>query len=553
MWRFGMEERMERGSMEVRVYTRQPRVSDYPPGLAYSVHMAFRTGEEEYKPWNKNYGILFAEALIRMDDTLDTKALKHPRIYETEDGTYGIAAVRVQEDGSEDVDSRGKVLLWKTADFISFDSMGLVDVSESGWETSGDCIPVRKEVLERAAEHWSPVYNTKIRVPECVELYSREELDQVRAEAVYSDGSCHSKRVVWDKTGIDFVPGSSYEVTGSIVDQSLPFPVAVGYGDPVVFPWEGKWYYISTNDNTNDIGLYVREANSVKGLFQEDTVEHLILAEDEERQLLQTFWAPEFHVIGGELYILFAVSGQVWGPQCHMMRLRKGRSIIEADSGEDPVRMVRADGSALTQDGITLDMTYLKTAGSSYVVWSYRRHIGTPLDSGSMLYIATIDEGEPWKLSSDPVLLTRPLLGWENVAGTINNEGPYCFTKDGTVYLTYSGGSANSYTYVLGLLTARAEDDLLSPASWTKRCTPVLSFYSVEGEYGPGHNSFYVGEEGDLMIAYHAETALDNTIRCDGIRRVHFRRNGLPEFGMSAKEDLDPSLRQIKTRVIIKE
>lgn len=83
MWRFGMEERMERESMEVRVYTRQPRVSDYPPGLAYSVHMAFRTGEEEYKPWNKNYGILFAEALIRMDDTLDTKALKHPRIYET--------------------------------------------------------------------------------------------------------------------------------------------------------------------------------------------------------------------------------------------------------------------------------------------------------------------------------------------------------------------------------------------------------------------------------------------------------------------------------------
>lgn len=538
--------------MEVKVYTRQPDEAAYPAGLAYSVHMASRAGEEEFRPWHKNYGILFAQAQIRPDDTLDTKAVKDPRIFRMEDGSYGIVAVRVQEDGSEDTDCRGKVLLWKTANFIDFDSLGLVDVSESGWETAGDCVSVENGVSERAAEYWNPVFNTEIRIPEQVELDSEEDLDRVRAEAVYSDGSCHSKRVVWDKAGINFVPGGSYEVKGRIVDQRFPFPVTVGYGDPVIFPWEGKWYYISTNDNQNDIGLYVREADSVKGLFQEGAAEHLILAEDEKRQLLQTFWAPEFHVIGGELYILFAVSGQVWGPQCHMMRLRKGRPIIEADSWEDPVRVVRADGSALTRDGITLDMTYLKTDRSSYVIWSYRKHIGTPLDSGSMLYIATIDESKPWKLTSAPVLLTRPLLGWENVAGTINNEGPYAFQKDGLVYLTYSGGSANRYTYVLGLLKAREEDDLLDPASWTKRGTPVLSFYSVEGEYGPGHNSFHIGEEGDLMIAYHAETALDQTIRCDGIRRVHFRKDGRPDFGMSAAEDLDPLLQGVKMHVIMK-
>lgn len=538
--------------MEVKVYTRQPSEADYPAGLAYSVHMASRAGEEAFRPWNKNYGILFAQAQICPDDTLDTKAVKYPRIFRMEDGSYGIAAVRVQEDGSEDVMSRDKVLLWKTEDFISFESLGLVDRSTSGWETAGDCIKAGEYVLERAAEYWRPVCNTEIRMPECVELDSGEELDRIRAEAVYSDGSCHSKRVLWDKTGIDFAPGCCYEVEGSIVDQSFPFPVAVGYGDPVIFPWEGKWYYISTNDNRNDIGLYVREADSVRGLFREDVAEHLILAEDEKRQLLQTFWAPEFHVIGGELYLLFAVSGRTWGPQCHMMRLRRGRPVIEADSWEDPVRVVRADGSPLTGDGITLDMTYLKTGRSSYVIWSYRKHIGTPLDSGSMLYIASVDEKEPWKLSSEPVLLTRPLYGWENVAGTINNEGPYAFRKDGTVYLTYSGGSANSYTYALGLLTAREDEDLLNVAAWTKRCAPVLSFYSVEGEYGPGHNSFHIGEEGDLMIAYHAETALDQTLRCDGIRRVHFRKSGQPEFGMSAAEDLDPSMRKVKIRVIMK-
>ena len=131
-----------------------------------------------------------------------------------------------------------------------------------------------------------------------------------------------------------------------------------------------------------------------------------------------------------------------------------------------------------------------------------------------------------------------PLFGWENVSGTINNEGPHAFVKDGTVYLTYSGGSANRYTYALGLLTADSSSDLLDLRSWDKRITPVLTFYSVKGEYGPGHNSFFVNEEGELMIAYHAETGLNEMLRCDGIRRVHFRKDGTPYFEMSSEEDL---------------
>ena len=538
--------------MELKVYTRQPDEAAYPPGLAYSVHMAVRSEGEAFRSWNKNYGILFARAQIRENDTLLTKAVKSPRIFVMKDQSFGIAALSVYENGEEDIESSGKVFLWRTTDFITFEEIGLTDSKESGWEEAGDCLKIDEEILTRAAEYWMPVFNTGVTVPERVEIHSEEELNQIRAEALYSDGSAVLKKVVWDKKNIDFAAEGIYETEGMVRDGHFSFPVAVGYGDPVIFPWEGKWYYISTNDNTDDIGLYVREADCVSGLFRENVREHLILAQDGKRELMQTFWAPEFHVIGGELYLLFAVSGHVWGPQCHMMKLRKGKPVIEAQSWEDPVRVVRSDGSMLTEDGITLDMTYIRTDRSAYVVWSYRKNIGTALDTGSMLYIATIDEKEPWKLTSEPVLLSRPLLGWENVAGTINNEGPYAFIREGKVYLTYSGGSANSYTYAVGLLTARTEDDLLQVGSWTKRCAPVLSFYSVEGEYGPGHNSFYVSDEGELMIAYHGETALDQTIRCDGIRRVHFRKNGFPEFGMSAEEDLNPALRKVKTCVVVK-
>ncbi len=532
----------------IKVYTKEPDQYCYPAGLSCSVHMAVSPDGREFQPLNKNYGILFAEAVIREDDTICPKGVQDPVIFPLAEGGYGIAAVRVNEDGEREEAAGHKRLLWTTRDFISFEDRGLTEVSEA----ASDSVEIEGEILARAQEYWCPVYNTEITVPECEEIRSEEELDGIKATAVYSDGSCASKRVLWEKDGIDFSAPGIYEVKGQVADKSYPFPLAKGYGDPVLFHWEGKWYYISTNDNVDDIGLYVREGDTIRELFAEGALEHLILARDERRELIQTFWAPEFHVIGGELYLLFAVSGPVWGPQCHMMKLKKGQPIIKPESWEDPVRVKRRDGSWLSEDGITLDMTYLKTVRASYLIWSYRRHIGTPADTGSMLYIAEADEKEPWRLKSDPVLLSRPLLGWENVAGTINNEGPYTFVKDGKVYLTYSGGAANGYTYVLGLLTARESDDLLEISVWDKRCAPVLSFYSVEGEYGPGHNSFFEDEDGDLMIAYHGETAIDQNLRCDGIRRVHFRRDGSPEFGMSAAEDVDPGLAKVKMKIVVK-
>ena len=530
----------------IKVYTRQPETDCYPEGLSYSIHMAGSRDGEDFQPFNKNYGILFAEAEIRQNDTISPKGVSHPQVFPLKEGGYGIAALRVSENGEPDESTEGKLLLWKTEDFISFENTGLTDIgaveqmrAEEGISREPlACVEVDKDILGRAEEYWNPIVNTEITVPECVVVHSAEELDEIRVTAVYSDGSTSLKKVIWEKDGIDFSTPVICEVQGRVEDKSYPFPLAKGYGDPVLFWWEGKWYYISTNDNMDDIGLYVREADTVRELFEEGITEHLILARDESRELIQTFWAPEFHVIGGELYLLFAVSGHVWGPQCHFMKLKKGCPITEAKSWEDPVRVRRKDGSWLSEDGITLDMTYLKTIRGSWLIWSYRRHIGTALDTGSMLYIAATDEKEPWRLKSDPVLLSRPLFGWENVAGTINNEGPYTFVKDGRVYLTYSGGSANSYTYALGLFMARERDNLLDISVWNKHCAPVLSFYSVEGEYGPGHNSFFEDEDGDLMIAYHGETGLDQNLRCDGIRRVHFRRDGFPEFGMSAGEDL---------------
>lgn len=551
----------------ILLYTREVLPTEYPDGLARSIHMAYSRDGIHFEALHQNYGILFAEATICADDTISPKCVKNPWVYELPEGGYGIIAERVNEDGSVDGESDSKVLFWKTEDFIEFQSFGLVPCSADLLDfrqdlsqlqgavlpkgaVEGNVIEVRRSLCDRIVLHWSRIHNTEVCVPESIWAASEEELTKVWATAIYSDGSTSLKQVKWETEGIDFQTEGIHEISGTVQNIQYEFPLAKGYGDPVIFPWEGKYYFIATNDNLDDIGLYVRVSEDVDGLFAEGVMEHLILGRDEEGKFWQTFWAPEFHVIGGELYILFAVSDTNWGPQCHLMKLKKNGDILNPADWSCPIRIRKADGSWLTEVGITLDMTYLKAGMRSYMIWSYRRHTMSIGDTGSMLYIATVNEEDPSRLTSEPVLLSRPLFGWENVNGTINNEGPYTFVKEDTIYLTYSGGAANSYTYVLGLFTAKMEDDLLDPMNWKKSNVPVLSFYSVEGEYGPGHNSFFTDAQGNLMIAYHAETDLESTLRCDGIRRVHFDIHGQPVFDMSVRRDLCPDLKKVKTRLI---
>ena len=533
----------------IRVYTNPVSEDDCPAGLANSIRLAFAADGTDPVPFNNNEGILFAEGRISGRNTIVPLGISNPGIFRMEDGVIGICGEQVYEDGYADETLAGKLLLWKTRDLISFDFAGPVNPGTLPAGHASDSLVLDRALAENALRRWSRIVHTGTAVPEEIRAKSGQDLDGIRALVRYSDGSVREKKVRWNLESVCFSRPGVYPVQGTVVQQRFRFPLAEGYGDPVIFPWEGRWYYISTNDNKDDIGLYVRESDRIEGLFAEGITEHLILPFSPERGFEQTFWAPEFHVICGELYILFAVSGHAWGPQCHMMKKKKAGRITDPDGWENPVRVVKKDGSPLAEDAITLDMTFIPARSGSYVVWSYRERIGTPLDSGSMLYIASVDERIPWRLTSDPVLLTRPLLGWENVEGTINNEGPYAFQRDGRVYLTYSGGSANRYTYALGLLTADTDADLLSLRSWTKSTVPVLTFRSVAGEYGPGHNSFFVNKDGELMIAYHAETGLKETLRCDGIRRVHFRADGTPYFGMSPSEDLPDTA--VASKVIV--
>ncbi len=516
----------------------------YPWALANSIHFYYSEDKVNWMPFNQDYGILFAKAAVKEDNTLEERALKNPEFVKCENG-YGIVA-QVIDRNEKETDAQ-KRLLWTTVDFFRFSEQIVVDETECVFV--GNVIEIPDELGDSLCKAWMPVHSVSIEYDKEHMLESWSDLEKIRAKVNYNDGSADEKRILWDVDGAIKKSENTYTVTGKVYQKTFKFPGAIGYADPVVFRWEDKWYFISTNDNLNDIGLYVREAENIEDLFGEGTAEYCILDYDENRNLIQTFWAPEFHIIGGEVYILFAVGGKQWAPHCHMMKLKKGGSIIRKKDWEDPIKVVRKDGSGLSGDGITLDMTYFKAAGKSYVLWSYRYGIGTPLDTGSMIYIATIDEKEPWKLTSEPVLLSRPRYGWENLIGTINNEGPYMLQVENRLYLAYSGGHAGGYYYSIGFLMAKETDDLLNPDNWKKLNTPAMSYYSIDGIYGPGHNSFFKDEDGKLWNAHHAEVSIDGGPRSTALHRVHINAWGFPVLNMSTERELAEELRKVEVNV----
>lgn len=555
------------------IYTRISDDKFCPPAFGNSIHFAVSEDGKTFIPLNRNRGILYAKAEISEDDGIVEKELAQPEIYRLPDGGYAILARQTGKDGTPDGSREYERLVWLTKDFMSFQECGMTDITnhpqlkeirlhtENGLTEypfdgvlAGSSIGIGDEIYEMLLHKYMPVRHTYTYIPDEIHASCADDVREITLTAHYSDGSTSRKKYdipEEELSRIDFQCPGTYEVTARIRQKGYDFPLAVGFADPVVFPWKGKYYYISTNDNVGDIGFLVREADRVADLFAPDIPQHLILDKDEEKKLIQTFWAPEFHVIGGRLYILFAVSGDTFGPQCHMMRLKENGSVINAADWEDPVRVRKADGTFLAEEGITLDMTHFENDGRSYLVWSYRLNCMAEGDTGSMLYIAETDPAQPDVLVSEPVRLSRPLYGWENVAGTINNEGPYPLITEKYIYIAYSGGGACDWTYTVGFLRADRRSGLLDPANWEKSTCPALSTSDLEGIYGPGHNSFFTDADGDTYIAFHGEAAPYHSPRSTAIHRVHFNTAGEPLLNMCYERDVKEEYRTVRLAVVV--
>lgn len=416
------------------------------------------------------------------------------------------------------------------------------------------CSKVSAGTVDRLCKKLLTPVNTGVRFPEQIEITGQaettgpEQLRKHRAEAVYSDGSCALKFVDWDLSQVDFGKKGVYDIQGRIHQEHFAFPVAYNRADPCIGRWNGKYYFIATNDADNNHTLYVREADTIPGLTEAE--EHLILDSSTYPGIGGLLWAPEFHEINGKLYIFHAATpGEFFREESHVMELREGGNPACGADWSAPRRVVRRDGSDICEAGkeITLDMTCFEWQGEWYAVWSQRQFL--PKDLGAWLYIAKLNPEEPWKLLSDPVVLSKPEYGWAN-NHTFVDEGPFALIRGDKLYLTFSSAAVDA-SYVVGLLTAEKGGDLLDVRSWKKKNYPILTSRSVEGEFGTGHNAYVEDEDGTIWNTYHARPGVDG-VRSSGIRRVHFDIDGEPVLDITEENDLKEEYRTVRTKLVIK-
>lgn len=587
---------------DILCYTRLPQEDMvYASRLAHSMHLAYSTDGVLFQELNHNSGVLFAKATENEDGTLRAKSLKNPYLFHLADGNYGVIAVRTEADGEADEQSKGKVLLFSSADLLQYSEVGLLELKADTFVSDVSCqydperngyliswideygqgyeswmtdimslkkvsapeeaerftldtvladvegilprnvISVSAEAARRLICKLTVPENIAIVVPDCVSAASVEEVKAVRATALYSDGTQASKKVDWNTDAIDWSQAGTYRISGEIHQEHYPFPIAFDRADPCIAQWKGKYYFIATNDADQNHTLYMREADTIPGLVTAE--EALILDSSTYEEIRGLLWAPEFHVIEDELYIFHAAtSGEFFYEECHVMKLRAGGHPMNVADWSIPERVVKKDGTYLCEAGktISLDMTVIRWNGKHYAAWSERQFVS--VDLGAWIYIATIDPQEPWKLTSDPVLLTRPDYGWAN-NHTFVDEGPFALYSDDKLYVTFASAAVDA-TYVVGLLTADKGADLLDIESWTKGNYPLLTSRSVPGEYGPGHNSYVTDEDGVIWNAYHARPGIDGP-RSSGLRRVHFDIDGAPVLDLTEDKDLNPELKQV--------
>ena len=191
-------------------------------------------------------------------------------------------------------------------------------------------------------------------------------------------------------------------------------------------------------------------------------------------------------------------------------------------------------------------MTCFEWQGEYYAVWSQREFL--PEDLGAWLYIAKVNKKEPWKLASEPVVLSKPDYGWAN-NHTFVDEGPFTIIQEDRLILTYSSAAVDT-SYVVGMLTIEKGKDLLIRDNWKKSNYPILTSRSVEGEFGTGHNAYVIDEYGDMWNTYHARPGIEG-VRSSGIRRVHFDIDGLPRLDLVEEMDVNPEHNKVKTRLIL--
>ena len=382
--------------------------------------------------------------------------------------------------------------------------------------------------------------------------------------ARFSNGVTKEMQVDWNKDDIARVDTGSpgvYKVRGKIAKpvDGYANPFIEERADPYIVNGENGYYYFTASYpayGSVDKGydrIVLRCSYKVEGLANAE--EKTIWQAHSSGIMAKHIWAPEMHKIGGVWYIFFAAgaSSDVWAIRPYVLKCTGDNPYL--DSWIECGQMQASSGDTSSFTSFSLDMTYFENNGKHYVIWA-------EIKGDSSLFMAEIDPREPWKLTSKPILLTKPEYSWELVNHRVN-EGPAVLKTDKKIYVYFSASGTGS-EYCMGRMEADINSDLMDISSWKKLDHPVLSTADLSGESGPGHNCFVWNEMGELLCVYHSRPASHASKGCgtyasdplyDPCRHTRIRKvtfvNDEPVIDTLSDAVIAPPFREVTATVIV--
>ncbi|GIP29262.1 glycosyl hydrolase [Paenibacillus sp. J23TS9] len=321
-------------------------------------------------------------------------------------------------------------------------------------------------------------------------------------------------------------------------NQEYNNPIVWQRADPWVYQHSDHYYYFTASVPEYD-RIEIRRSRTLQGLGEAEPV--VAWRKYDSGPLSANIWAPELHYISGKWYIYFAAARTTEtkeGLFDHRMY------VLENDSANPMEGQWVEKGQVRTKwESFALDATTFEHQDVLYYVWAQK---DPEIGGNSNLYISAMRN--PWTLTGEQVMISTPEYPWEAIGFKVN-EGAAVLKRNGRIYISYSA-SATDHNYCMGLLYADESSDLLNPASWVKSPQPVFQTSEENGQYGPGHNSFTVSEDGKDVIVYHARNYKEITgdplydpNRHTRAQVFTWKKNGMPDFGVPVP---DASVKEMK-------
>lgn len=361
-------------------------------------------------------------------------------------------------------------------------------------------------------------------------------------EVEYSNGQTDNLAVVWE----DIDPGvynkkGEFTVSGRVKPLKYPSPLIEQRADPYIYKHTDGYYYFTASVPEYD-RIVLRRAKTIEGLIT--APEKVLWRKHPTGEMSKHIWAPEIHYIDGNWYIYFAAGQEedIWAIRPYILECKDENPLT--GNWEEKGKL------NINFESFSLDATTFEHKEERYIVWAQK----TDNDRVSNIYIDRLKN--PWNIEGNQVLIAEPIYDWERIGFNVN-EGPAVIKRNGRIFIAYSA-SATDHNYCMGLLTADENSDLLDPVSWEKTPYSVFTSNKETEQYGPGHNSFTVAEDGktDLLV-YHARpykeiegNPLYDPNRHARVQRLYWNSDGTPNLAYPGYQ-LETSLKA-SARVIVK-